>query len=191
MSVQYISKPSRKFKELREKLNREQFYLLARLGPTVFNVKDNDDNVYKITLGQPSICTCGACDINNKDNESLYISDSPCIHMIYCLVKVLRVPDTNPFCWQVSYSDRQMDLVLDVSAHQAEMRRRRRQPHTFLRRGNNNNDNQKDDDDNDNDNNDNTYYIHYLHHHHYHHHHNYRTSRSWWSIQLQCMLSFD
>ena len=95
-STQYRSKPSLIWKDSRRRLNTEQFYLVARLGPVVFNIKDESENIFKITLGQPSTCSCGECDID-KDY------DSPCIHMMYCLIKVLRIQDTNAFTWQTSF----------------------------------------------------------------------------------------
>ena len=40
-----------RFLELKESLTNKKFYLVNKIGPTVFNVRDEDGYAFKVTLG--------------------------------------------------------------------------------------------------------------------------------------------
>ena len=127
----FRSKPTLDFMVVREELNNKQFYLVAKQGPTVFKVKDEEGELYICKLGDPNVCSCG------KD-----ASVETCIHMMYCLIKVLRIPDSNPLSWQTRFTDSQVDMALDMSTRAARGPRARRSgsegqqggPFPFMRR---------------------------------------------------------
>jgi hypothetical protein len=127
----FRSKPTLDFTVVREELNSKQFYLVAKQGPTVFKVKDEEGKLYICKLGDPNVCSCGA------DSSA-----DTCIHMMYCLIKVLRIPDGNPLSWQTRFTDSQVDMALDMSTRAARGPRARRSgsegqqggPFPFMRR---------------------------------------------------------
>ena len=87
-----------------EQLNSTTLYLLARTGPTVFSVRDEEEKIYKISIGNPHGCTCG-----------LHNSENLCIHLMYILLKVLKVPATHELSYQTSLTDPEVSQVLSGS----------------------------------------------------------------------------
>jgi hypothetical protein len=137
----FRSKPSRTFHALREELDTSQFFLVAKSGPTVFKVRDEAASTFTCIIGSPNSCTCGV----DAGQES-------CIHLLFCLLKVLRIPDSNPLCWQITFTDSQVDMVLDHRTRTAYTRNERRQgsaPHAYLKRADkdNNKENKLEEDD--------------------------------------------
>jgi hypothetical protein len=99
----YISKPSTQWQSLLTEVTSTTMYLMSRNGPTVFKIKDDndtDDRTYKVTLGNPHKCSC---------RES---GGELCRHILYCLVKVLRVSREHPLCYQSCLTDPELDMVL-------------------------------------------------------------------------------
>jgi E3 ubiquitin-protein ligase ZSWIM2 len=92
-------------------LNSTTFYLLARTGPTVFSIKDDTEKVYKISVGNPHGCSCG-----------LHSSENLCIHMMYVLLKVLKVPATHELSYQTSLTDAEITQVLSGSCSTSSSR---------------------------------------------------------------------
>lgn len=99
-STSYISKPSQDWLENYEKLSNTTLFLMARSGPSVFKIRDEQDVTYKVTLGNPHSCSC-------KTNPGV-----SCIHIIYCVIKVLRVSKEHPLCYQNSLTDQELNQVL-------------------------------------------------------------------------------
>lgn len=56
--------------------------------------------MFKVTIGDPNKCSC-----NSRPGEH-------CIHIVYCLLKVLRIPCENHMSWQTGYTDTEIDIVL-------------------------------------------------------------------------------
>lgn len=100
-ATSHKSKPQENYQSLLEALSTTTFFLVARSGPTVFNVRDEDGKIFKITISNPHACTC------TSDNH-----DSLCIHKIFVLLKVLKLPPTHPLCHQTSLTDAEISLVL-------------------------------------------------------------------------------
>lgn len=68
----YLSKPTTEWNELFEKLSNSTFFLLSRNGPTVFRVKDEEEKIFKVTLGSPHSCTC----LTSQSSQSSHASTS-------------------------------------------------------------------------------------------------------------------
>ena len=68
----------------------------------MFSVRDEHANVFKVVLGNPHSCTC---------SDSLSTGDL-CLHQLYCLVKVLRVPESHPLSYQLGITDTEADMIL-------------------------------------------------------------------------------
>lgn len=86
-----------------------QLYLVQRLGPTSFVVREeNSDVKRKVVIGSRMACSCCTLTPVGTVKES-------CVHILFVLVKVLRVPASNPLVWQLSLLDRELDEVLRCS----------------------------------------------------------------------------
>lgn len=101
----YRKKPSEKWSELRAALDSQTLYVVQRLGPAGFSVRDDSGEVYRVILGNPHSCTCAD---SRSDNE--------CIHIVFCVLKAIRVPPEHPLAWQTSYTDNEVDQALDASS---------------------------------------------------------------------------
>lgn len=119
----YVSKPSAIWLGHVELLSQKHFYLMGKLGPTVFQIKDEEDRIHKVTLGNPSKCTCLA-------REESGTGDS-CIHIVYCVLKILKVAVTHPLAHQSSLTDSELDQILSGACTE----RSRRKNSSIVRRG--------------------------------------------------------
>ena len=98
----WLKKPSVSWTATYELLQDTTLLLMGRQGPLVFNVRDEHANVFKVVLGNPHSCTC---------SDSLGTGDL-CLHQLYCLLKVLRVPDNHPLSYQLGITDAEADMIL-------------------------------------------------------------------------------
>ncbi len=116
-----------------------KLFLMQELGPTLFIVREeyeeersppqvdqqvstaannNESNgnaitktqKYKVAIGNMQKCTCGSSDI--------------CIHILFIMLKVLRVPKTNPVIWQHSLLEREINDCLSGRYRTADQSRR-------------------------------------------------------------------
>lgn len=106
----YRTRPSESFIETFGKLTENKLFLVARNGPTVFSIKDEQNKTYKVTLGDPHICTC--FNINNNSNNSNINNNELCLHQVFCIAKVLRIPEKHPFCYQIGLTDPEITQLL-------------------------------------------------------------------------------
>jgi E3 ubiquitin-protein ligase ZSWIM2 len=76
-----------------ESLQSNTILLLQRRGPTSFLVKSGDPGLkYTVQIGSKVTCSC-------RKHAS---APEVCIHIIFVMIKILRVPPSNPIVWQVS-----------------------------------------------------------------------------------------
>jgi hypothetical protein len=99
-STSFVARPSEAWVISAQALTTTTLFLVARVGPTVFTLKDENDGTFRVTLGNPHTCTCPA-------------QSDTCIHKLFCLIKVLRVPMDHSLCYQTSLTDSELDQVLD------------------------------------------------------------------------------
>lgn len=104
-ATSYISRPSERWQQLKDSLNTTTLFLMARNGPCVFSIGDESGRSYRSILGNPSMCSCNALRANG--------THEPCIHILFCLVKVLRVRDDHPLQYQTSFVDSELDQLLN------------------------------------------------------------------------------
>ena len=80
-----------------------RMFLVATPGPTSFIVQEGteeDAKKYKVLIGPRMGCSCG------------YAEKEVCEHVLFVMVKVLRVPEENPLSWQLSLLDAELETVL-------------------------------------------------------------------------------
>ena len=68
---------------------------------------------YKVQIGSSMKCSCKAK------------GGGPCLHLLFVLLKILRVPPENPFLWQGSLLDHEIDQVLRGRFQVAASKRKR------------------------------------------------------------------
>ena len=99
-STDYQRKPSESWATLKAELDETTFYLVQRFGPTVFSIRNEGGQIYKVTIGDPHKCSCPV-----RPGEH-------CLHIVFCLLKVLRIPAENHMSWQTGFTDTEVEIVL-------------------------------------------------------------------------------
>ncbi|KAG9413222.1 hypothetical protein AC1031_016238 [Aphanomyces cochlioides] len=93
-------------------------YLVQTSGPTNYVIQEQNSNKkHRVLIGSVQSCSCGDKEI--------------CCHILFVMIKILRVPATNPVVWQRSLIDSETNMVLTGGYCQSENGGARK---TFLRR---------------------------------------------------------
>eukprot|EP01064_Diplonema_japonicum_P006649 TRINITY_DN14498_c0_g1_i1.p1 TRINITY_DN14498_c0_g1~~TRINITY_DN14498_c0_g1_i1.p1 ORF type:complete len:448 (+),score=85.36 TRINITY_DN14498_c0_g1_i1:37-1380(+) len=80
-----------------------RFMVVASTGPTSYVIKlEGDEKKYKVMVGNPHKCSCRA-------------SGDLCLHVLFILLRVFKVPEESEVCWQKGLTDRQIQSLLDGS----------------------------------------------------------------------------
>ena len=101
----YATKPSLRFAELKESLLSKTFYVVKKCGPTVFDVKDEEGEIFRVVLGNLHECNCNA---SKSTLDSVL-----CIHKVFILLKVMRVDEKCPLSWQCGLTDGEIVNMLE------------------------------------------------------------------------------
>lgn len=131
-------------------VERANLYLVQELGPTLFMVRHEEEETvtvpattthsledgatttppttstetrsrkYKVAIGDMQKCTCGDSEV--------------CVHVLFVMIKLLRVPATNPLVWQHALLDREVNDILSGTFRRRAEARRRPPVRDFLRR---------------------------------------------------------
>ncbi|KAG3195155.1 hypothetical protein PC128_g8704 [Phytophthora cactorum] len=97
--VPYRAKVSEEVAVRIEQTLNTTMYLMQTTGPTSYVIQEqNCDKKHKVLIGPLQTCSCGTADI--------------CIHILFVMLKVLRVPATTPVVWQKSLSDSEIETLL-------------------------------------------------------------------------------
>lgn len=99
-STDYLRKPTENWITQKARLEETTFYLVQRFGPTVFSIRSEEGQLYKVTIGDPHKCSCSC-----RPGEH-------CLHTVFCLLKVLRIPCENHMSWQTGFTDTEVEIVL-------------------------------------------------------------------------------
>jgi len=77
-----------------------EFYIVSENGPTSFVVKSSATNrqKFKVFIGERQTCSCNSEDI--------------CVHVLFIMLRVFRVPQDNPLVWQKSLVPSEVDQIL-------------------------------------------------------------------------------
>eukprot|EP00904_Undaria_pinnatifida_P005283 jgi/Undpi1/1885/HiC_scaffold_12.g05272.m1 len=81
-----------------ESMRATRMYLLQTKGPTRFVIRgEESDRKYTVLVGSRAQCSCGV---------------TLCLHHLFVMIKVLKVPPTNPLAWQTALIDSEVDCIL-------------------------------------------------------------------------------
>ncbi|ETW10201.1 hypothetical protein H310_00565 [Aphanomyces invadans] len=82
-------------------------YLVQTTGPTNYVIQEqNSDRKHRVLIGSVQSCSCGDKEI--------------CCHLLFVMLKILRVPASNPVIWQRSLIDSETNMVLTGGYSQAD-----------------------------------------------------------------------
>jgi len=78
-------------------------YVLQQTGPTAFLVKEGDSSKkLRVSIGDPSSCTCATF---LKEKEV-------CVHILWIILKLFRIPPENPITWQGGLVEREIQQLV-------------------------------------------------------------------------------
>ncbi len=119
----YRARPPQEVVELLQRLENQRLYVMHRMGPTSFVVHEEGAGSVnqKVMLGPRPSCSCAGA-----------VCKELCLHILFVMVKVMRVPPSNPLVWQLSLTDRELEEVFRCSTLPSQPPRpdRRAQPAT-------------------------------------------------------------
>ena len=129
MTRTFLVHPPPRWRSDIETLNNTKFFLVNRVGPTVFVLRTDglSETTYKVCIGENQRCSCGG----GEGKGQL------CIHIMFVVLKVLLVPNTNPLSWQLGLVDNEVDQIL-TGNHLMRNNRSKESPrprHPFLKKG--------------------------------------------------------
>ena len=113
---------SAEFAKVAEALDNTTLFLVSRNGPSHFSIKDESGSTFKTLLGNPHSCSC-----------SEVKTSGTCVHIAFCVLKVLRVPHSHPLASKSAYSDYELSLVIS-GGWQPIQREVTSRPHPLKRR---------------------------------------------------------
>lgn len=74
-------------------------YLVQTIGPTCYVIQEQESRQkYKVSIGLNQLCSCGKKDI--------------CVHILFVMMKVLKIPKENPLVFQKSLLDSEVSRIL-------------------------------------------------------------------------------
>lgn len=86
------------WQEAKDDLESTTLFLVHRTGPTVYQIKDELNNSCRVMLGSTHTCSC---------REKGF-----CMHILFVVLKVLRIPQTNHLSKKMGFSDNEIDVAL-------------------------------------------------------------------------------
>lgn len=106
-SAPYQHHPPQHWDRILLQLQEEKLFLVDRPGPLRFILKSNngDEGVFKIMVGDKNICSCGLGFYKKK----------LCVHLVFTLVKILKVKTTNSLAWQLGLLEREITEILSMN----------------------------------------------------------------------------
>ena len=126
-STPFITKPPHDWHARVDKLDDVRLFLVNLVGPTVFVLKTDDltDTTFKVFIGPHQRCNCGGGEAKG----------TLCVHLLFVMIKVLRVPFENPICWQLSLSDSEVEEILCGEMCESARKKCKEKKNDFLRKG--------------------------------------------------------
>ena len=93
-----VGSMTRSWSEAKEELDAATLYLVHRTGPTVYQIKDEAEHSFRVILGDRHSCSCRG--------------QGFCMHLLFVLLKVLRIPVSNHLATKTGFTDAETDVAL-------------------------------------------------------------------------------
>mmetsp|Transcript_176 Transcript_176/g.280 ORF Transcript_176/g.280 Transcript_176/m.280 type:complete len:554 (-) Transcript_176:143-1804(-) len=107
-------------------LQQSRLFLVSKPGPLAFILKTETDSIFKCVIGNTQMCSCGM----GVSRERL------CCHLLFVLLKVLKIPKNCPLAWQLSFVDSEICQVLSFGTSRKNENQRATASFEYLKRGN-------------------------------------------------------
>lgn len=74
-------------------------FLVQRKGPTCFVVCEGEEgsDKHRVMLGARTTCSCRQPNIDSQSASAM-----PCVHIMFIMTKVLRIPSDDPLAWKLT-----------------------------------------------------------------------------------------
>ena len=109
----YVSKASDQLKERFTAAQQARIFVVQTPGPTSFVLREEGQRKkLRVSIGSVHTCTCGE-------------RGQPCLHVAFVLLRVFRLPPTDPITWQASLIDRELESLVDARARALARHRKR------------------------------------------------------------------
>lgn len=98
-AIPWRAEPPDRVKMRIEDAKSARMYLVQTNGPTAYVVRsEGNPKTFRVLIGEYQTCSC-----NTKDT---------CVHILFIMIKVLRVSPENPLVWQRSLLDSEIRSIL-------------------------------------------------------------------------------
>jgi len=95
----YRSRPTEDVIRTMSEANESTFFLIQETGPTSFVLQNEREVKVRVRVGSTIHCSCGG---GIKEH---------CVHTMFTLIKIFRVPPDNPLAWQLGFIDNEIDWL--------------------------------------------------------------------------------
>ena len=122
------------------------FFVVHQPGPTSFVLADEREGKFRVHVGSRQTCSCGGGLGHAKKKNNLPPSlggstasaNDPelCVHILFVMLKALKVPPRNPLVWQLALTDRELDEVLRCGASAGALSRQQKAAAAAQKRAN-------------------------------------------------------
>ena len=119
-------KPTDELIHLMEETVELKLYLVQEKGPLSLSFKDEDGKKFDINIGNNISCSCGGGKFEH------------CIHTLFALNKVYKIPFNNPLILQLNFTDQELNKLMDRKNNS------KKKKNNFNNNSNLNNNNNKD-----------------------------------------------
>ncbi|XP_014258411.1 E3 ubiquitin-protein ligase Zswim2-like isoform X2 [Cimex lectularius] len=85
-----------------ERAEKADLYLVREAGPAAWTIAERGGTPFRVCLGQSHSCTC-PCFRMTKDL---------CVHIVWVLTKKLAIRPSNPICYQLGMTERELEECL-------------------------------------------------------------------------------
>lgn len=104
-AVPYRTRCPQVVKDLIVLMRSTRLFLVAEHGPTCYIIRsESSRRKHRVTLGSMQACSCGG---------GGSVGGELCIHLLYVMIKILRLPENNPLVWQLSLTDSEVDKIAE------------------------------------------------------------------------------
>ena len=100
-SRKWRKKPTDELIRLMEETVELKLYLVQEKGPLSLSFKDEDGKKFDINIGNTISCSCGGGKFEH------------CIHTLFALNKVYKIPFNNPLILQLNFTDQELNKLMD------------------------------------------------------------------------------
>eukprot|EP01079_Euglenida_sp_SAG-EU17-18_P006572 gene6572-1173_t len=105
--------------ERMQQVGQCRFFLVKEAGPTSVVLKDDCGQTFKVFIGHRHACSCASPGRAGGGGPMRPPQEDLCLHILFVLLRVYKIPADNPLSWQQSLTDSEIDKILSQRANRA------------------------------------------------------------------------